>query len=247
METSTTRFEDIYKIEMIDLSELKAELVKSIDDSDDWLCVEAPQLDDYLNMYSKGECSSAYDFRMITNALQNFIKKMPSSVSAAASSGTSPRKAPPSTTLRSAQHVVDFKPIVASPDERLIDIDIGQIEGNLNELLNVKPTDGEDKESDSESFYEIDDEMLLNEEERGSGAATGASATAATTTTKQLKTYMNQMDETLKTEKNLSRVGGGENDELDIDLNLVSNAIESYSSQLGLTGPVSNILKSLGL
>lgn len=115
---------------MIDLSELRAELVKSIDDSDDWLCVEAPQLDDYLNMYSKGECSSAYDFRMITNALQNFIKKMPSSVSAAAS-GASPRKTP-STTLRSAQHVVDFKPIVASPDERLIDIDVGQIEGNLN-------------------------------------------------------------------------------------------------------------------
>jgi hypothetical protein len=34
---------------------------------------------------------------------------------------------------------------------------------------------------------------------------------------------------------------------LNLDVNLVSNAIESYSSQLGLTGPVSNILKSLGI
>jgi hypothetical protein len=38
-----------------------------------------------------------------------------------------------------------------------------------------------------------------------------------------------------------------EDEMLNLDVNLVSNAIESYSSQLGLTGPVSNILKSLGI
>lgn len=97
--------------------------------------------------------------------------------------------------------------------------------------------------SDSESFYEIDEDDEDNElfEEGGAGAES------------KLKGYMKQMDETLKSEKNLGRSGRDEatlksgSDELDIDLNLVSNAIESYSSQLGLTGPVSNILKSLGL
>ena len=47
--------------------------------------------------------------------------------------------------------------------------------------------------------------------------------------------------------KNLSRLNTKEHEDLELDLNLVSNALESYSSQLGCTGPVSNILKSLGL
>lgn len=34
---------------------------------------------------------------------------------------------------------------------------------------------------------------------------------------------------------------------LDIDLNLVSNLLESLSSQEGLSGPASNLLQSLGL
>lgn len=79
---------------------------------------------------------------------------------------------------------------------------------------------------------------------------------------------MSLMDDEIKEEKNMSRIGGAkknnaaqgeatisdddEDDEnetkdLDIDMNLVTNALESYSSQLGLSGPVSNILKSLGL
>lgn len=34
---------------------------------------------------------------------------------------------------------------------------------------------------------------------------------------------------------------------LDIDLNLVTNLLESLSSQEGLSGPASNLLQSLGL
>lgn len=33
----------------------------------------------------------------------------------------------------------------------------------------------------------------------------------------------------------------------DIDLNLVSNILESYSSQAGLAGPASNLLQSMGV
>lgn len=94
------------------------------------------------------------------------------------------------------------------------------------DLLTVKSGSRNDGESDSESFLEVDDEVMSKSDQN-------------------LLNYMVTMDEQLKNEENLARNDADQ--ELDIDLNLVSNAIESYSSQLGLTGPVSNILKSLGL
>ena len=111
--------------------------------------------------------------------------------------------------------------------------------------------ENDEEGSDNESFYEIDDEMLMNASGGGEGEKS-SSSTSKKHHQQLLKNYMTEMDESLKSERNLNRqvdinaaAEGG--DELDIDLNLVSNAIESYSSQLGLTGPVSNILKSLGL
>ena len=61
------------------------------------------------------------------------------------------------------------------------------------------------------------------------------------------------MDNELSNEKELSHFNTYDDSDddyheiLNLDVNLVSNAIESYSSQLGLSGPVSNILKSLGI
>ena len=47
------------------------------------------------------------------------------------------------------------------------------------------------------------------------------------------------------------RPGDGEEEEevlpLDLDLNLVTNLLESLSSQAGLAGPASNLLQSLGI
>lgn len=34
---------------------------------------------------------------------------------------------------------------------------------------------------------------------------------------------------------------------VDVDLNLVSNILESYNSQAGLAGPASNLLQSMGV
>ena len=67
---------------------------------------------------------------------------------------------------------------------------------------------------------------------------------------RNIKDYIESMDKELECEKGLSRLlntNDTDNDELSLNLNLVSNAIESYSSQFGLSGPVSNILKSLGI
>ena len=94
------------------------------------------------------------------------------------------------------------------------------------------------EDSESESFHQVDDETSL----------VGDDDEDDDDDDENLKNYMNEMDQELKGESKLERVGGEtSNDDLDIDLNLVSNAIESYSNQLSLSGPISNIFKSLGL
>lgn len=209
------------------------------DDSDDWLCVEAPQLDDYLDMYSRGDCSSAYDFRALTSAFRQFIKQKP-----AASMATAATLEPTTTTIGGA---ADFRSIDTHAEEKLIDIDTDVIQKNLKEILAEGVAIIKNEDSENDSFYEIDDDEAA------------ASSDEDQNLNEKLKNYMGAMDEQLREEKNLSRddttASSSSNNnsnkeppqELDIDLNLVSNAIESYSSQLGLTGPVSNILKSLGL
>lgn len=180
------------------------------DDNDDWLCVEAPQLDDYLEMYSRGEASSTYDFSMISNAFKRFLKK--------------PQ------VEEDLLKGVDYKSIDKECSGELIDFNVDSIEKNLKDLL--KPNDKAADEDENDSFYEVEEDLLENE--------------TTNPDLEELKNYIGSMDNQLKDNKNLSRPKDTD-DDLDLDLNLVSNALESYSSQLGCTGPVSNILKSLGL
>lgn len=207
------------------------------DDSDEWLCVEAPALDDYLEMYSRGEVSSTYDFRLISNAFKRFLKI--------------PQSDAPGENLLDG---VDFQNIDAQdPDEKLIDFDVDSIESNIAELLRLNQKAPEAVEDDDDlseisdedgSFYEVGDDLLeeTNEEDAN------------------LADYMKEMDDELKCLKDLSRLkssedpeeitnlkNGGDDEELSLDLNLVTNALESYKAQLGMTGPTSNILKSIGL
>lgn len=44
-----------------------------------------------------------------------------------------------------------------------------------------------------------------------------------------------------------SSAGGYVMTPVDVDLNLVSNILESYNSQAGLAGPASNLLQSMGV
>lgn len=203
---------------------INAEQEKGLDDNDDWLCVEAPALDDYLDMYSRGDVSSTYDFSIISNAFKRFLQ-VPKA-------------------KKDLLQGAEYKSIDPA-DEKLIDFDIESVQENLKDILKInnknsntrstKKSNDEDDEFDEEndSFYEIDDDLLEE-------------AAARNLNDKKLKSYMDSMDEELKTQKDLNRLGDNKED-LELDLNLVSNALESYSSQMGLTGPVSNILKSLGL
>lgn len=198
-------------------SQLKTELSQKQstgeDDSDEWLCVDAPNLDDYLEMYSRGEASSTYDFSMISNAFKRFLE-IP--------------KAKKDLLLGAEYNEI-------SSSGELIDFNVDEIEKNLKDLLKNPATKATADEADeSDSFYEVDDDLLEQKREQSESKLGG---------------YMNKMDAELKDNKNLSRLDADKDQsgDLDLDLNLVSNALESYSSQLGCTGPVSNILKSLGL
>ena len=205
----------VYKGEIPDevsMAKLKEELKSEDwnDDSDEWLCVEPPQLDDYLDMYSKGEVSSVYDFKLVADAFKQFLQ---------------PKR-------EDLLKGVDFGGIETG-DENLVEFDPECIEKNLKELLNEERRMPDEEETDS--FYEVDEDLLdddiVNDKDNN-----------------ELKDYMKSMDEELNDLKELSRIDCTKGDEdLNIDLNLVSNALESYSSQMGLTGPVSNILKSLGI
>uniref|UniRef100_A0A3B3ZWV6 Uncharacterized protein n=1 Tax=Periophthalmus magnuspinnatus TaxID=409849 RepID=A0A3B3ZWV6_9GOBI len=89
---------------------------------------------------------------------------------------------------------------------------------------------------DPNSMVNALDNLLMNEAE----------------TLNSLKKYMDQMDEELMGTdigKSFNQAGETEEDiqPLDIDLNLITNLLESLSSQAGLAGPASNLIQSLGI
>jgi hypothetical protein len=193
------------------------------DDNDDWLNVDPSHFDDYMDAYSTGQVNSTYDFDVLTNAFKKFFQ----------------------------DKELDYKPINTT-DKQLIDFDIDSIENSLHEIL-MKTSghvrdDGDDDEcgNEGDSFYEINGDSLSDD----------IDDVNHDNEDKNLKEYIKSMDCELQCQKGLSRLHTSDpyehedsegNDDLELNLNLVSNAIESYSSQFGLSGPVSNILKSLGI
>ena len=171
--------------------------------------------------------SSTYDFRIVSSALKRFFD--------------APK------VERDLLEGVEFEAI-DNCDDHLVDFDLAAVESNLKDLLSTKiappKRNLEDDEQENDSFYEIDDDDDDDDNdvrlETNSGGKQQEGPVRA-----GIDSYMNSMDAELKTQQGLSRLETDE--ELNLDLNLVSNALESYSSQMGLSGPVSNILKSLGL
>uniref|UniRef100_A0A8C6LZB1 Ecdysoneless cell cycle regulator n=1 Tax=Nothobranchius furzeri TaxID=105023 RepID=A0A8C6LZB1_NOTFU len=123
---------------------------------------------------------------------------------------------------------------------------------------------GSKEELDSDDLDDDDDDDDDDEDETEKGSSDHADMSGAETLD-GLKRYMDQMDQELMstnvgqsfTSSPPSAGDGlpGEEDgmeaediqPLDIDVNLVTNLLESLSSQAGLAGPASNLLQSLGL
>lgn len=122
-----------------------------IDDNDSWLKIDLDDknFDDYLEMYSNGNVSSTYDFKLISDAFNKFLDLNQ-----------------PKLNKNSEGPNVDFKNINAC-DEELIDFNVNLIEANINEFLSLNKNDNDEEESDNESdsFYEINKSELNDGEE----------------------------------------------------------------------------------
>uniref|UniRef100_A0A8C9XF48 Ecdysoneless homolog (Drosophila) n=1 Tax=Sander lucioperca TaxID=283035 RepID=A0A8C9XF48_SANLU len=147
----------------------------------------------------------------------------------------------------------------------------------LDRLLGSKEEelDSDDLDDDDDDDEEEEEEEEGEEKEEGSSGY--ASEMNGTETLDNLRRYMDQMDQELMSTNigqsfnltnnkaglnngsphpsatdGLPGHGGAEETEeeiqpLDVDLNLVTNLLESLSCQAGLAGPASNLLQSLGI
>ncbi|XP_019124819.2 protein ecdysoneless homolog [Larimichthys crocea] len=159
------------------------------------------------------------------------------------------------------------QPFSFDPDSMANALD--RLLGSKEEELDSDDLDDDDDDDDGEEEEKDEEE---EEEEEGSSGHTEMNGTEALD---GLRRYMDQMDQELmstnigqsfsQTNYNKaglddgsphppatdSRGGPDETEEeiqpLDVDLNLVSNLLESLSCQAGLAGPASNLLQSLGL
>ncbi|KAM8738233.1 protein ecdysoneless homolog isoform 1-T2 [Acanthopagrus schlegelii] len=156
------------------------------------------------------------------------------------------------------------QPFSFDPDSMASALD--RILGSKEEEL-----DSDDLEDDEEEDEEEEEGEEEQEEENG---LSGQAEMNETETLDGLRKYMDQMDQELMstnigqsfslTSRNKAGLVNGsppasttdglpteETEEeiqpLDIDLNLVTNLLESLSSQAGLAGPASNLLQSLGI
>uniref|UniRef100_A0A3Q3MKZ6 Ecdysoneless homolog (Drosophila) n=1 Tax=Mastacembelus armatus TaxID=205130 RepID=A0A3Q3MKZ6_9TELE len=222
------------------LEELKKqELQLPQEDSDSWLDITAQDLERMLQERKRRKESedaeeASYSLVAVSQGMKNFLNAL-SSHEGAELPWTS-----------------STQPFSFDPDS---------MANALDRLLG-----GKEEELDSDDLDDDDDDDD-DEEEKEEGFA-GQPEMNGTETLDSLRQYMDQMDEELMstnigqnldnssahpsaTNSSQSEAGVEDTEEeiqpLDLDLNLVTNLLESLSCQAGLAGPASNLLQSLGL
>ncbi|KAM9324985.1 protein ecdysoneless homolog [Gastrophryne carolinensis] len=232
----------------VDLGELKKEEDNLPPDEDDcWLDISAEKLEQILQDAAGSketvppqstDSDQNYNLSEVTSSMKAFISKVSSHEGA---------------------EVPWF------PSEAPITFDMDSFTSALEKILGPSPEelDSDDLESE-EDFDLLDSDENEDEEPTLHGDTMGS-----------LRSYMDIMDRELaltnigksfakkKTEHGAPEAGpqeGGDSssDEepgpeepglapIDVDFNLVTNILESYSSQSGLAGPASNLLQSMGV
>ncbi|XP_060059385.1 protein ecdysoneless homolog isoform X2 [Erinaceus europaeus] len=231
----------------LDIEELKKEEANlPPEDDDQWLHLSPDQLDQLLqeaagkkvDSLSKGEEQNC-DLTQVSESMKAFISKV--------------------STHKGAE-------LPREPSEAPITFDADSFLNYFNKVLGPKP-----HESDSDDLEEEDFECLDSDDEVDLETQDPDEEASVKGTLDNLKSYMAQMDQELAhtnigksftTQKQmdpLSQMSSSNSDEedsvaggsvltsVDVDLNLVSNILESYSSQAGLAGPASNLLQSMGV
>ncbi|XP_026542823.1 protein ecdysoneless homolog [Notechis scutatus] len=221
------------------------------EDDDSWLEISPDALDQILKETSgtnksnfASEEKQNYDLTEVAESMKAFIAKV--------------------STYEGAE-------MPRSSTEAPVDFDADSFTEALDKILgaNSEELDSDDLEEEEEfEFLDSDEESDLKADSQGDTASWNE-------TTENLQTYMNEMDRELsstaigksftnqkKGERSVKvfphedpnpDLEGNQNKEdpdttpVDIDLNLVTNLLESYNAQDGLAGPVSNILQSMGV
>ncbi|MBN3285446.1 ECD protein, partial [Polyodon spathula] len=144
-----------------------------------------------------------------------------------------------------------------------IKFDVNSIASAFEKILGG-PSSAPDEELDSDDLedddIDYDDEDLLgSDDEPGGDSSSGALSNlraymaemdrelAGTNIGKSFSTHSKVDDEEDGDDNNEDLQAAGDAVPLDLDFNLVSNLLESFSSQEGLAGPASNILQSMGV
>lgn len=215
---------------------------------DQWLELSPDQLDQLLQEaagtkesqpISKKEEEQNYDLTQVTDSMKAFISKV--------------------STHKGAE-------LPREPSEAPITFDTDTFLNYFDKILGPKTQESDPDDLDEEDFEDLDsdDDLDLETQEPDEEASLKG-------TLDSLKTYMAQMDQELAhtsigqsfttrkqvdpssetTSNNSDEEDSGARDSamapVDVDLNLVSNILESYSSQAGLAGPASNLLQSMGV
>ncbi|XP_066205228.1 protein ecdysoneless homolog [Saccopteryx leptura] len=229
-----------------DIEELKKEANLPPEDDDQWLDLSPDQLDQLLQEaagkkepepISKEE--ENYNLTQVSKSMKAFISKVSSHKGAEL-----PRE----------------------PSEAPITFDADSFLNYFDKILGPRPDESDSDDLGEEDFecLDSDDDLDFETQEPGEEASIKG-------TLNDLKSYMSQMDRELahtsigksfttqKQVESLSQTTSNNSDEedsgaggsavvpVDVDLNLVSNILESYSSQAGLAGPASNLLQSMGV
>uniref|UniRef100_A0A7N9AXI8 Ecdysoneless homolog (Drosophila) n=1 Tax=Mastacembelus armatus TaxID=205130 RepID=A0A7N9AXI8_9TELE len=227
------------------------------------------------NSYFRGELEGSARYRELLRSAENFFKQSVASNSSVLSPGEEVLQLLHSCNSFSLEELKKQELQLPQEDsDSWLDITAQDLERMLQErkerrkeqvkeschifvsLLNLSfkfLLGGKEEELDSDDLDDDDDDDD-DEEEKEEGFA-GQPEMNGTETLDSLRQYMDQMDEELMSTnigQSFIQTAGVEDTEeeiqpLDLDLNLVTNLLESLSCQAGLAGPASNLLQSLGL
>ncbi|NWW95978.1 ECD protein, partial [Rhynochetos jubatus] len=232
----------------IDLKEFEREAAcLPPEDDDSWLEITPGDLDQMLkearneSFPSSNEEEPKYDLEAVAESMKAFVSKV--------------------STHEGAE-------MPWSSDESHVTFDVDSFTKALDRILGAdsEELDSDDLDEEEEfDFLDEDDEDLDAENQRQDQEVSPSELIGS------LKSYMDEMDRELAhtnvgksftTQKKGASSGnattsqkagpdsGAEDTELtpvDVDMNLVTNLLASYSAQSGLAGPASNILQSMGV
>uniref|UniRef100_A0A8C6GUE7 Ecdysoneless cell cycle regulator n=1 Tax=Mus spicilegus TaxID=10103 RepID=A0A8C6GUE7_MUSSI len=239
----------VLQTQPFDVAELKTEEADlPPEDDDQWLDLSPDQLDQLLQDASGRKESQPgpqkeelqnYDVAQVSDSMKAFISKVSSHKGAE---------------------------LPRDPSEAPITFDADSFLNYFDKILGAKPQESDSEDDPGEEDVEgVDSDDDVGFEAQESESLKGALGS--------LKSYMARMDQELAhtsmgrsftTKERLnkdppSHTANDNSDEedsgagdcaveaVDVDLNLISNILESYSSQAGLAGPASNLLHSMGV